>query len=82
MTQATATLLLVVAAVWFGVMFSTGVLLTVVYDLIALRFGWRTFSRDTMYLGHRFPAVAVVLTGCLAFALGTLVGHLYFAQTP
>lgn len=71
---------LVIAAVWFGVLFATSVIATIIYDLVALRKGWRTVSKECYLLSRQFPRLAVVLTGMFAFALGVLAGHLFFAQ--
>lgn len=71
---------LVVAAVYFGLLLATGIVSTIVYDLIALQHGWQTVSSETMHLSRRFPWVAVIVAGCLCFAMGVLCGHLFFPQ--
>jgi hypothetical protein len=71
---------LVYAAVYFGCLFATGLVATIVYDLIAAPRGWRTVSRETMYLVGTYPVLAVLIAGCLGFSVGVLVGHLFFAQ--
>lgn len=71
---------LLVAAVYFGLLFVTAVVGTIAYDLVALRKGWRTVSEEIYLLSAARPWAAVVLTGCFAFALGVLAGHLFFAQ--
>lgn len=71
---------LVIAAVYFGLLFSTAVIATIVYDLVALRRGWRTVSEECYLLSRQFPGAAVVLAGTFAFALGALAGHLFFPQ--
>ncbi len=71
---------LAVAAVYFGLLFATGVVATVIYDLIALQHGWRTVSGDTLLLGHRFYWVALIIAGMLGFAGGALSAHLLWPQ--
>lgn len=71
---------LVVAAVYFGLLLASGIVATVVYDLIALRRGWRTVSLEAAILSRSQPVFAVLLTGLLCFALGVLIGHLFFPQ--
>jgi hypothetical protein len=71
---------LVIAAIYAGLLLATCIVGTVIYDLIALRNGWRTVSGDTMRLANRFVWVAVIVAGTLAFAVGVLVGHLFFPQ--
>ncbi len=71
---------LVVAAVYFGLLLATGIVATVIYDLIAVRRGWRTVSRETMFLAGTYHWIAVVIAGILGFAIGVLCGHLFFPQ--
>lgn len=71
---------LVVAAIYAGLLLASCIISTVVYDLVALKRGWRTVSEDTLLLSRRFPWVAVILTGILCFVVGVLVGHLFFPQ--
>jgi hypothetical protein len=76
----TSAVWLVIAAVYAGLLLATGVVATVVYDLIAVRKGWRTVSEETLFLSRGFPWVAVLITGLLCFAVGVLIGHLFFPQ--
>lgn len=69
---------LVIAAVYAGLLASTAVLGTIVYDLLALRFGWRTVSQELHALSQTVPLLAALIIGWLSFALGVLVGHLFF----
>lgn len=71
---------LVVAAVYFGLLLSTSVVCTIIYDLIATRRGWRTVSEETLLLARTYPWIAVLVTGWLAFTVGVLCGHLFFPQ--
>jgi len=72
---------LVVAAIYTGLLVATSLIGIIWHDLLAKRRGWKTFSRETLLLSRRFPAVALVFTGIAAFVLGCLVGHLFLAQT-
>jgi hypothetical protein len=71
---------LVVAAIYTGLLFATCTVGTVVYDLIAMRRGWRTVSGDTMRLGSKYQWLCVAIAGALAFIVGVLTGHLFFPQ--
>jgi uncharacterized membrane protein YjjB (DUF3815 family) len=76
------TLLLVIAAIYAGLLFATCLVGTVIYDLYALRQKppWRTVSGDFLRLGSTHTWIAVLFAGMLGFAVGCLTGHLYFPQ--
>lgn len=69
---------LVIAAVYAGLLLSTVFVASIAYDLVALRRGWRTISEQIQLYGQAAPWVPVMLAGWLCFALGVLIGHLFF----
>jgi len=72
--------LILIPILWFAAVYSTGIVATVVYDLIAKRRGWRTVSGDVIRLASRYQTVAVMTAGVLGFVAGCLVGHLFLGQ--
>lgn len=71
---------LVIAGVYAGLLAATMILGAIAYDLLALRYGWRSFSEETYLLSRAWPMLGVIVAGMLAFAVGVLVGHLFFPQ--
>jgi hypothetical protein len=64
----------------FAFLFSGSVIATVVYDLMALQYGWQTVSRETLGLSLTYPAVGLIVSSILSLAAGMLIGHLFLAQ--
>lgn len=74
------TIWLVIGVIYFGCLFATALVSTVIYDLWAVRHGWRTVSREILMLGTTRIWLMLVISGWLGFAVGCLVGHLFLAQ--
>jgi hypothetical protein len=72
---------MVAASVYAGLLTATCIVAAISYDLVALRYGWRTVSEETYLVSRKHPWVAVLAAGMLCFAAGVLVGHLFFPQT-
>ncbi len=71
---------LVIAAIYTGLILATGIIGTIVYDLIAIQKGWRTVSEETYLLSNKSRWVGIILTGVVCLAVGILIGHLFFPQ--
>lgn len=71
---------LVRMAIGFAFFLAANLLAIVWYDLLALRRGWRTFSRETMILAATYRWYGYAWVAALVFPVGILVGHLFFPQ--
>ena len=65
----------------FGVCTGLVVIGTVIYDLLAKKYGWITVSAETRALGRSMPILAVLIAAHLAFQIGLLLGHLFLCPS-
>lgn len=72
--------ILIILVVSFGLIVALAVIAVVAYDLVAMRRGWRTVSKEVLILGVQYPWFAVLVSGILGMVIGLLLGHLFLGQ--
>lgn len=70
----------VVIAMAFGFLVFAVIVATITYDLFAWQKGWPMVSDVAHESSRKHPAIAVLTSGVLCFAVGLLLGHLFLGR--
>lgn len=70
----------VAAGIYAGLLAATCIVASIAYDVYADRKDLMSVSEVTLRASWHRPWLAVTATGCLCFAVGALVGHLFLPQ--
>ena len=77
MSKWTPETMMIIAAVYTGIVTITCIIGTIIYDLIAIHYNWKTVSMETLSLSNTYPVIWVIIVASICLVVGILIGHIF-----